>query len=81
LKKDKNAGMSDKQADRIIETYQNAIRNGDEWAHDVFLHRGTDKYEKSLFILNEAFRTRYIDCMIQPLKTQAASSLRKHVRR
>ncbi len=72
--------MSDKQAERIIETYQNAVRNGEEWAHDVFLHRGTDKYERSLFALNEAFRTKYIDRTIEPLKAQAAATLRKQVR-
>lgn len=81
MKKEKNAGMSDKQADRIIETYHNASRNGEEWAHDVFLHRGTEKYEKSLLILNEAFRTKYIDRIIQPLKAQAGAILKKQFRR
>jgi len=81
MKKEKNGWMSDKQADRIIETYQNASRNGEEWAHDVFLHRGTEKYEKSLSTLNEAFRTKYIDRIIQPLKAQAGATLRKQFRR
>lgn len=81
LKRDKNVGMSDKHAERIIETYHNAIKNGEEWAHDVFLHRGTDKYEKSLFTLNEAFRIKYIDRTIEPLKTQSAVASPKHGRR
>lgn len=80
MKREKGAGMSDKQAERIIETYQNAVRNGEEWAHDILLHRGTDKYEKSLFVLNEAFWTKYIDRTIKPLKGPAVS-LRKRVSR
>ncbi len=60
--------MSVKQAERIIETYENASRNGQEWAHRVFLRRGTEKYQRQLDLLNEAFRTKFIDKVIKPLK-------------
>jgi hypothetical protein len=60
--------MSLKQAERVIETYENAIKNGEEWAHRVFLHRGTDKYAKSLDTLNEAFRIKEVDRVIHPMK-------------
>ena len=81
LKNEKSIGMSDRQAERIIETYANAVRNGEQWAHDVFLHRGTDKYERSLLTLNEAFKTKYIERTIQPLKALATASMPKRARR
>ena len=80
MKRKENVEMSERQAERIIETYQNAVRNGDEWAHDVFLHRGTEKYEKSLYTLNEAFRIKYIDEVVEPLKSRSAAPLRKRIR-
>ena len=59
--------MTEKQAARIIETYDNASRNGEEWAHDVFLHRGTEKYERSIAELNEAFRLKEINKTVKQL--------------
>jgi hypothetical protein len=59
--------MSEKQAARIIEMYDNAMRNGESWAHDVFLHRGTEKYAKSLTTLNEAFDVKSIPMVVKPL--------------
>jgi hypothetical protein len=63
-----NGEMSERQAARIIEMFENASRNGEEWAHDVFLHRGTEKYEESLIKLNEAFAIRSIQTVVKPLK-------------
>lgn len=68
--KPKNGEMSERQAGRIIEMYENASRNGEEWAHDVFLHRGTDKYEHHLNQLNEAFGVKSIQTVIKPLKAK-----------
>jgi hypothetical protein len=59
--------MTAGQAGRIIETFDNALRNGLEWAHDVFLRRGTDKYERNLAALNEAYKVKEIDKIIQQL--------------
>ena len=74
--------MSEKQAERVIEEFENGSRNGEEWAHDVCLHRGTPKYETSLFILNEAFRIKSIKREIVPLASSAQSLLqRKRSRR
>ena len=80
MKKKKNPEISERQAERIIETYQNAVRNGEEWAHDVYLRRGTEKYEKSLDLLNEAFRIKYIDKLVLPLKLDPAVPARKRAR-
>jgi hypothetical protein len=65
--------MTVRQAERIIETFDNASRNGPEWAHDVFLHRGTDKYERCLAELNEAFKVKEIDKAIQQLPGAAVT--------
>ncbi|HSE42821.1 MAG TPA: hypothetical protein VLH08_18800 [Acidobacteriota bacterium] len=65
--------MTPKQAERIIETFDNASRNGLEWAHDVFLHRGTAKYERCLAELNEAFKVKEIDKTIQQLPGEAVT--------
>ena len=74
--------LSEKQAERIIEQFENGSRNGVEWAHDVCLHRGTDKYVKSLSILNEAFRIKSIDRLIQPLAGDSNTALHsKRMRR
>jgi hypothetical protein len=67
----KNGEMSERQAARIIEMYENASRNGEQWAHDVFLHRGTDKYEDHLNKLNEAFGIKSIPTVVKPLKAVA----------
>ncbi len=63
----KTGELSERQAARIIEMYENAMRNGEQWAHDVFLHRGTDKYEKSINTLNEAFAIKSLHTVIQAL--------------
>ncbi len=63
----KTGELSERQAARIIEMYENAMRNGEEWAHDVFLHRGTDKYENSINTLNEAFAIKSLQTVIQAL--------------
>lgn len=75
-----NGEMSDRQAERIIEIFENGSKNGKEWAHDVCLHRGTDKYEKSIDTLNEAFRLKSIDIIIEPLKLQDPTPARKRYR-
>ena len=75
-------GMSEKQAARIIEQFENGTRNGEQWAHDVCLHRGTEKYERSLALLNEAFRIKCIDRQIEPLPLEnGAVSVRRSPRR
>jgi hypothetical protein len=74
--------LSERQAERIIEQFENGSRNGEEWAHDVCLHRGTEKYEKSLLLLNEAFRIKSIDRCIQALPGDSnAASHSKRPRR
>ena len=75
-----NDEMSVRQAERIIEMFENGSKNGKEWAHDVCLHRGTEKYEKSIDTLNEAFRLKSIDTIIKPLKGQIPITVRKRVR-
>lgn len=60
--------MSEKQAARMIEMYENAMRNGEQWTHDVLLHRGTPKYEESIMTLNEAFEITRKQIVIKPLK-------------
>lgn len=74
--------MSVRQAERIIEIFENGSKNGNEWAHDVCLHRGTEKYEKSIDTLNEAFRLKAIDIVIKPLKLQGTGPIpaRRRVR-
>jgi hypothetical protein len=67
--------MSERQAERIIEQFENGSRNGAEWAHDVCLHRGTEKYEQSLSILNEAFKIKSINRQIVPLPFDASTAL------
>jgi hypothetical protein len=62
--------MSEKQAARIIEMYDNAMRNGETWAHDVLLHRGTEKYERSLTTLNEAFDVKAIPTVVKALASE-----------
>jgi pyruvate-formate lyase-activating enzyme len=80
MKKRIDGEMSEKQAERIIEIYDNASRNGEEWAHNVFLHRGTEKYEKSIETLNEAFRLKNIDKQIQQLPGVPETRMRKRTR-
>ncbi len=60
--------MSQRQAERVIETYENAMKNGEEWAHRVLLRRGTEKYQKTIDTLNEAFRVKEVDQFITPIK-------------
>jgi hypothetical protein len=77
MKKRSDGEMTEKQAERIIEIYDNASRNGEEWAHNVFLHRGTEKYERSIATLNEAFRLKNIDKTVQQLPGAPAARIRK----
>jgi hypothetical protein len=63
----KTGELSERQAARIIEMYENAMRNGEQWAHDVFLHRGTEKYENSINTLNEAFAIKSLNTVIRAL--------------
>lgn len=79
----RNTGeMSERQAERIIEEFENGSRNGEQWAHDVCLHRGTLKYEKSISILNEAFRIKSVERQIYPLPIDTTTALlRKRMRR
>jgi hypothetical protein len=72
--------MSVRRAERIIEIFENGSKNGEEWAHDVCLHRGTDKYERSIDTLNEAFRMKSIGTIIEPLKLPAPFLERKRIR-
>ena len=76
--KTQSGEMSERQAARIIEMFENASRNGEQWAHDVFLHRGTEKYEEHLSKLNEAFGIKSIQTVVKPLK--AAEKQRTGVR-
>ena len=73
--------MSEKRAERLIEQFENGSRNGEEWAHNVCLHRGTDKYEKSLLLLNEAFRIKSIDRIIHPIPLPNRAQSGKRPRR
>jgi hypothetical protein len=69
IQRNKHTGeLSLRQAERIIETYENGCRNGQHWAHDVVLHRGTASYENHIELLNEAFRIRSINTVVKPLK-------------
>ena len=69
--KTKNGEMSERQAARMIEMYENAMRNGEQWAHDVLLHRGTPKYAESILTLNEAFYITRKQIVIRPLQVPA----------
>jgi hypothetical protein len=79
----KNSEMSQKKAERIIEQFENGSRNGEEWAHDVCLRRGTPKYEDCLAILNEAFRIKSVQREVFPIPADSHQSLlqRKRSRR
>jgi hypothetical protein len=68
-KKGDNREMSEREAERLLEMYENASKNGEEWTHDVLLNRGSEKYHSSIARLNEAFRIKFIATVIQPLKT------------
>lgn len=78
--KNPNGEMSPRQAERIIEIFENGSKNGKEWAHDVCLHRGTEKYEKSIDTLNEAFRLKSINIVIKPMKPPTEMPARRRVR-
>jgi hypothetical protein len=80
VKKRNDGEMTERQAERIIETYDNASRNGEEWAHNVYLHRGTEKYEKNLATLNEAFRLKNIDKLVQELPGIPEARMRRRAR-
>jgi hypothetical protein len=71
-KKKENGEMSVRQAERILEIFENGSKNGEQWAHDVVLHRGTDKYQESIETLNEAFRLKSIRRVIVPLNVDLA---------
>ena len=77
MKKRTDGEMTKRQAERIIEIFDNASKNGEEWAHDVFLRRGTEKYEKSLATLNEAFHVKEINKTVQELPGVPLSQVRK----
>ena len=63
--------MSEKQAARLIEMYENAIKNGEQWTHDVLFHRGNPKYEKTLESFNRAFQIHSRKIVIHPLRSKA----------
>jgi hypothetical protein len=69
--------MSERQAERLLEMYENASKNGEEWMHDVLLNRGTEKYLSNIERLNEAFRIKSIDIVIEPLTTELAVPVKK----
>jgi hypothetical protein len=73
--------MSERQAKRILEIFENGSKNGEEWAHDVVLNRGTEKYAKNIETLNEAFRLKSIDMIVQPLEGESANIRKKRLRR
>jgi hypothetical protein len=79
-KNNPNGIMSARQAERIIEIFENGSKNGQEWAHDVCLHRGTEKYEASINTLNEAFRLKSINIVVKPLKISHMTPVRKRSR-
>jgi hypothetical protein len=76
-KNDRNGEMSVRQAERIIEIFENGSKNGKEWAHNVCLHRGTEKYEKSIDTLNEAFRLKSINIVIKPMKPSSTMPVKR----
>lgn len=65
-----NGEMTVRQAERILEIFENGSKNGEQWAHDVVLHRGTEKYQQSIDSLNEAFRLKSIRRVIVPLEAR-----------
>lgn len=69
-----NGEMSIRRAERILETFENGSKNGEQWAHDVVLHRGTEKYQQSIDTLNEAFRRKSIHRIVVPLKIQTQTA-------
>jgi hypothetical protein len=77
MKKRTDGEMTRRQAERIIEIFDNASKNGEEWAHDVYLRRGTEKYEQSLATLNEAFHVKEIDKTVQELPGIPITQMRK----
>ena len=66
--------MSVRQAERILEIFENGSKNGEQWAHDVVLHRGTGKYQQSIDTLNEAFRLKSIPRIVKPLAIRPESA-------
>lgn len=68
--KNKDGEMSIRKAERILETFENGSKNGEQWAHDVVLHRGTEKYQASIDLLNDAFRVKSIPRVIVPLPVE-----------
>ena len=62
-----NGEMSVRQAERILEIFENGSKNGRQWAHDVVLQRGKDSYQRNIDTLNEAFRVKSINVVISPL--------------
>ena len=62
--------MSEKRAARLIEMYENAIKNGEEWTHDVLFHRGNAKYKETLASFNLAFEIHSKNIVIQPLRSK-----------
>jgi hypothetical protein len=74
--------MSMKQAERIIEEFENGSRNGEQWAHDVCLHRGTLKYEQCIVTLKEAFQILSIPRVICALESDPTAAIgRRRMRR
>jgi hypothetical protein len=76
----KTGEMSERQAERLLETYENASKNGKQWTHDVLFHRGTEKYGKSIDTFNEAFRVKSIATVIEPLEYGDGTQKRKRTR-
>ena len=76
MRKNKNDDqMSVRQAERILEIFENGSKNGEQWAHDVVLHRGTEKYQQSIDTLNEAFRLKSIQRIVKPLANPQESEV------
>jgi hypothetical protein len=69
-----NGEMSERQAERILETFQNGSRNGEQWAHDVVLQRGKESYQKNIDTLNEAFRLKSINIVIKSLAREVENT-------
>lgn len=69
--------LTERQAVRVIEMYENGARNGEEWAHDVCLHRGTEKYERCLSTLNEAFKITNQDRVIAARPSKDSDARRR----
>lgn len=68
-----NGEMTPRRAERILEMFENGSKNGEQWAHDVVLRRGTDKYQQSIDNLNEAFRVKSIPRIVSPLPVRRAT--------